>query len=182
MVATSSDPRVGAIRLAWWRERLEESDKGESAPAEPRLRDVARELLPRGTSGTELSRLEDSWLPLLEPFPWGEAQADGLKLRGRILFGVGARLIGVEAEEAAASGSFWSLVDGALHCSDEQSRRMLFSAARAVDLPRKLPRPLRPLTVVAAVVVPALTERGSGVARGIAAVRHRLTGRFPRLS
>ncbi len=93
-MTTSSDPRLGAIRMAWWRERLEQLDKGAEAPAEPRLQAVATELLPRGISGQELSRLEDAWLPLLEPFPWGGAQAEALKLRGRILFGLGAQLLG----------------------------------------------------------------------------------------
>ena len=94
MVSTTTDPRLGAIRLAWWRERLDELHNAEGAPSEPTLQAVARELVPRGVSGGELSRLEDGWLPLLEPFPWGEAQADGLKLRGRLLFGIGARLLG----------------------------------------------------------------------------------------
>ena len=42
VAATTSDPRLGAIRLAWWRERLEELDHG-IVPAEPRLQAVARE-------------------------------------------------------------------------------------------------------------------------------------------
>src|SRR4051794_34282993 len=92
VVATTSEPALGAIRLAWWRERLEELDEG-ATPAEPRLRAISGQLLGRGIRGKDLARLEDAWLPLLEPFPWGEAQAEGLKLRGLILFGIGTRLL-----------------------------------------------------------------------------------------
>jgi len=180
VVATSSDPRLGAIRLAWWRERLEDITGPEAAPAEPRLQAVVRELLPRGISGAELSQLEDAWLPLLEPFPWSEPQAHGLALRGQLLFGIGARLLGGEPQQAENAGAFWSLVDGAQHCSDAASRQAMLSEAQAIDLSAKVPRVLRPLTLVAAVAVPALTDPASGVARGMAALRHRATGRFAR--
>jgi phytoene synthase len=181
VVATTSEPALGAIRLAWWRERLEELDAGAPSPGEPRLNAIARQLLGRGISGSELSRLEEAWLPLLQPFPWGEAQVEALCLRGRLLFGVGARLLGGKPEQAEAAGAFWSLVDGALHCSDAESRQLLVAAAGTVSLPRKAPQTLRPLTVLAAVAVPAVTDPGSGLARGLAALHHRATGRFARL-
>ena len=128
-----------------------------------------------------MSQLEEAWLPLLQPFPWGEAQAEALRLRGHILFGIGARLLGGKPEQAEAAGAFWSLVDGALHCSDADSRQLLFAAAEAVSLPPKAPQILRPLTVLAAVAVPAVRDPGSGLARGMAALHHRATGRFARL-
>lgn len=182
MVATNSDARLGAIRLAWWRERLEAIAAGEAPPAEPKLQAVARELLPRGVSGPELSELEDAWLPLLEPFPWSEPQVAGLVLRGRLLFGIGARLLGGDPQQAEDAGALWSLVDGAQHCSDAVSRQALLSAAQALNLPQEVSRVLRPLTVLAAVAIPAITDPGSGVARGMAALRHRTTGRFAPLS
>ena len=74
VVRTTTEPALGAIRLAWWRERLEGLDAGVPPPGEPRLSAIARQLLSRGVSGKELSQLEDAWLPLLEPFPWGEPQ------------------------------------------------------------------------------------------------------------
>ena len=46
VVARSTEPALGAIKLAWWRERLEELDHGK-VPAEPRLQAAAAELLPR---------------------------------------------------------------------------------------------------------------------------------------
>ena len=181
VVATTSEPALSAIRLAWWRERLEELDAGLGAPAEPRLAAVAAELLPRGISGKALSQLEDAWLPLLSPFPWGAAAAEGMRLRGRLLFGAGARLLDADAAAAEPAGAVWSLIDAAQHCSDAESRAFLLAEARAIELPRKAPAALRALTVLTALAAVNIREPTSGVARGLAASRHRLTGRFPRL-
>jgi phytoene synthase len=181
VVATSSDPRLGAVRLAWWRERLEALDAGAAAPAEPRLIAVAAELLPLGITGNELSRLEDAWLPLLEPFPWGSPQAEGLILRGRLLFGIGARMLGEAASDAAEAGALWSLVDGEHHCSDPQSREVLRKRASVMlaAIRAPVPRSLRVLTVLGALAAADLVREGSGLKRLSAAVRHRLMGSLP---
>jgi phytoene synthase len=180
VVSTSSDPRLGAIRLAWWRERLDELDEGKLA-AEPRVQSVSTELLPRGVSGHELTLLEDAWLPLLEPFPWGDPQAEALMQRGRLLFGIGARLLGSAADEAEQAGALWSLVDGAQHCTDPQSQELLRQRAAALlaTMRRPLPRRLRVLTVLAALAAADLIREGSGLKRVSAAVRHRLMGSLP---
>jgi len=167
--------------MAWWRERLEELDAGKPPPGEPRLSAIGRQLLSRGISGSELSKLEDAWLPLLQPFPWDDPQADGLRLRGRILFGIGARLLGGDAQETETAGELWSLQDGAAHCSDEESRSFLVNeATHAVrKLPATVPTRLRPLTVLATLAAFDVSPAGI-FGRGGAAVKHRLTGRFPR--
>jgi len=178
-VSSTTEPALGAIRLAWWRERLEELDEG-VVPAEPRLRAIARQLLGHGITGVELSKLEDAWLPLLHPFPWGEEVAEGLKLRGRVLFGVGARLLRGDPALAETPGELWSLIDGARHCSDQGSRAELLKAAASMAVGR-VPGKLRPLTILAALAVASVRDPSSGVARGMAAVHHRLTGRILQL-
>jgi 15-cis-phytoene synthase len=182
VISTSSDVRLGAIRLAWWRERLEELDQGQPAPPEPRLQAVASELIPLGVEGSELSHLEDAWLPLLEPFPWGHAQAEGMRLRGRILFNVGARLLGDDSDAVGDAGALWSLIDASQHCSSPASRRMLAQeASRALASQRgRLPGRVRPLTILAALSAADLTRAGSSLGRLSAAVRHRLFGTLPR--
>jgi phytoene synthase len=175
--------------MAWWRERLQELDAGGDAPAEPRLRAVQSELIPRGVSGEEFSGLEDGWLPLLGPFPWHDEVADGLKLRGRILFGIGARLLGGDAEDGEAAGALWSLVDGARHCTDVHSRMFLMDQARAAirELPKaRPPRSLRRLTSLAAMAAHDVTRNRPlelpyfNAGRGIAAVLHYARGTLPR--
>ena len=150
-------------------------------PGEPRLSSIARQLLSRGVSGKELSQLEDAWLPLLEPFPWGEPQEEGLRLRGRILFGIGARMLGAEPQDAEAAGAFWSLVDGAGHCSDAQSREFLLSEARAAlaEVPFKFPREIRPLTVLTALAAHDVLRSGKLTRVGVA-LAHRQRGTMPR--
>ena len=175
---------LGAIRLAWWRERLEELDRESPAPAEPRLQAVATQLLPRGITGSDLSQLEDGWFPLLEPFPWGDRQAEGLALRGRLLFGVGARLLGREATEGEPVGAIWSLVDGARHCTNRESRDYLIERAKTAisNLPRRhIPGELRPLTMIAAFAAYDVLHNGrGGWRRVVSALRHSMFGIMPR--
>jgi len=167
--------------MAWWRERLEELDQKTRPTSEPRLRRVQAELVVRGASGVELSKLEDAWLPLLEPFPWGDDVAEGLKSRGRLLFGIGARLLGGEARDAAGAGAVWSLVDGAKHCSDAESRDYLVAVARESlrDIPQNPPRQVRTLTVLAALAAYDL-QPGGRLGRVGVALAHRLRGSIPR--
>jgi phytoene synthase len=168
------------MRMAWWRERLEDLDSGRIVPAEPRLRAVRRQLVDRGIAGSELSQLEDAWLPLLEPFPWAADAVEGLRLRGQLLFGIGARLLGGDAASAEAAGALWSLVDGASHCSDADSRQHLCGAARtALELvPGSLPSNIRPLTVLAALAAYDLRP-GGRLGRVGVALAHRLKGTIP---
>jgi phytoene synthase len=167
--------------MAWWRERLEELDAGREAPAEPRLNAVREELISRRVSGLELSKLEDAWLPMLEPFPWGERVVEGFSLRGRVLFGIGARLLGAPAEEANAAGVLWSLVDGATHCSNADGRQLLCAAARAAigQVPEHFPARVRPLTILAALAAYDLRP-GGRLGRVGTAVAHRLRGTIAR--
>lgn len=189
IIASTTEPALGAIRLAWWRERLEELDAGGPPPHEWRLEAVGAELLPRGITGGELSQLEDAWLPLLEAFPWKEPVADGLQLRGRILFSAGARLLGGDPEEAESAGALWSLVDGARHCSDVHSRMYLLDQARRAigQLPRQRPpKSLRRLTGLAAMAAHDVIRNRpldlpyEDVGRGMAAALHYLRGTLPR--
>lgn len=135
--------------MAWWRERLEDLDRGTEPPAEPHLQAVSATLIPAGISGTELSQLEDCWVALLSPFPWDDLVGDALAERGRILFGIGARLLGREALEGEPYGVVWSLVDGAQHCSDPESRAYLENRARSAvpKLPQRSPPDLLPITM-----------------------------------
>jgi len=189
VISTSSDPALGSIRLAWWREQLEALDAGGHPPAEPRLIAVGAELITCEVTGHELAKLEDSWAPLLEPFPWRNEVAEGLKHRGRILFGIGARILGGDSEDAETAGALWSLVDGARYCSDAHSRMFLLGQARlAIDeLPRNQPpKSLRRLTGLAAVAAhDAIRNRpldlsGFDPGRGIAAILHYRRGTLPR--
>jgi phytoene synthase len=118
---------------------------------------------------------------MLDPFPWTGMTAELVRVRGRILFGLGTRLLGGQADYSEAAGAIWSLVDVARHCNDPESREMLLAEARksvAKLGPRKPARGLRPLTALAAVAAHDAFG-GSGAGRGFVALIHTLTGRLP---
>lgn len=185
VVRTSSQPMLGAIRLAWWRERLEELGQG-AVPAEPRLKAAAAELVPRGIGGSELAVLEGPWARLFDEFPWRLQTAKAIWFRGRHLFGLGARLLGEGSEAVEAVGGGWALADAARHCSDAQSRVVLLEQAKVLTSAvkgAKVTKALRPLSMLGVLAIRD-AERGEpfepegSPARAAALLGHRLTGRL----
>ena len=165
------EPHLGAIKLAWWREQLEALDVS-PPPAEPRLQAVAAELLPRGIGGGELSALEDGWVELLQPQP-GPAR---VAARGKLLFDLGARLLGVSGAELGGAGEAWAFADIARRTGSPQWLREPSSAQR-------VHRSLRPLTALAALAMrdhrrgfPLEPEGTPG--RSWTLIRHRISGRL----
>jgi 15-cis-phytoene synthase len=103
LVATTTEPMLGEIRLAWWRERLGELDAGK-APAQPLLEALLAHAVP-AVSGADLALLEDRWLGLLG----SDAVPDSHVAGGGHLFALAARLLGGDAAEADALGRAWVL-------------------------------------------------------------------------
>ncbi len=190
VVRTTTEPMLGAIRLAWWRERLEELDSAIPAPPEPRLQAVERQLLPRGISGRDVAGLEGGWLRLFDPFPWVSETSEAIWFRGNLLFALGARVLGASDERIQAAGGLWALVDAARHVSDAPSRAMLVQQARTFGRGlggARFVATLRPLSMLAALAMrdarrgePFEVEGTPG--RAAAMLRHRLTGRLPSIS
>lgn len=177
---------LGQIRLAWWRERLEELDSGADVPAEPRLQAVQRELVARGLRGSDLARFERGWVALFDPFPWDIGTAEAIWFRGRQLFAAGAQLLARTDDAIEAAGGLWALVDGARHCSDADSRAMLMEQARTFARGlggARFPAAVRPLSMLAALAIRdchggATFEPEGTPARAAAMVFHRITGKF----
>ena len=186
VVRTTREPLLGPVRLAWWRERLEDLDKGISAPAEPRLVAVERHLLPRGVSGHDLASLEAGWLRLFDPFPWSAETSEAIWFRGNLLFGLGAKVLGRADERIQTAGGLWALVDAARHCTDAGSRRMLMDqACKFARTAGRIPFPseLRPLSMLAALAIRDCRRREpfepeGTPARALHMLRHRLSGRL----
>ena len=168
VVEQSTQPALGAIKLAWWRERLEELDQGK-APAEPRLQAAAAELLPRGLSGKDLAGLEDGWLATLEQ-PIDVHRAVG---RGAILFGLAAQLLGNSAADLTKAG--WLYARG-----DLKRRRLMSTSSEDPSIHSSIPVQLRRLTGLAALAKRDLSRREPEGTPGRAwtLLRHRLTGRI----
>ena len=169
VVAKATEPTLAAIKLAWWREQLEELDQ-DKVPAEPRLRAAADELLSRGISGAELAGLEEGYAALLQPVPDPEVVLQ----RGAHLFGLAGRLLGGGSlMELATTGRLY--VAGQLHRGGQAP-----VGAFVITEMRGIPARLRPLTGLAALARRDLQRREPEATpgRAFALLRHRLTGRI----
>lgn len=172
-VARASEPALAAIKLAWWRERLEELDKGK-VPAEPRLRAAAAKLVIRGISGESLAGLEDGWAALLEEQPHGGRVAT----RGGRLFGMAATLLPASDALIESAGRLYGW---------QSAARRGFTLPQPEEEMRPLAghrfgRRLRPLTALAALAARDarrgdVMEPEATPGRALALIRHRLSGR-----
>ena len=174
VVARATEPALAAIKLAWWSERLEELDAGK-VPAEPRLRGVAAELLPRGVRGTDLAGLTSGWAALLDEEPDVERIAEG----GARLFAIAASLLGAAHPLIEPAGRIYGYANAA--------RRGLMTMHWPMDdlyqlSTHRFPKQLRPLTALAALAArdakqPSL-EPEATPGRSWALIRHRVAGRI----
>nr|WP_294850845.1 squalene/phytoene synthase family protein [uncultured Sphingomonas sp.] len=172
IVATSTQPALGAIRLAWWREALERLDEA-PAPAEPRLQAVAAELLPRGVAGKALAAIEDGYAALLDE----QIDAERVASSGEALFQAAATVLGVDDVRVADAGRLYGLVRSA--------RRGLMAIPEDADASPlfgyRFPRGLRPLTALARLAVRDIRrapnlETEATPARAVSLISHRLFG------
>ncbi|WP_293971610.1 squalene/phytoene synthase family protein [Sphingomonas sp.] len=152
IVGTTTEPMIGLMRLAWWREALERLDR-EAAPAEPLLALLAEQALPHGITGRMLSDIEGGWAALID----GEEDVAARhgRERGASLFLAAARLLGASDDRLARAGEGWALADLAHRHSDEAIR--VAARARAIDAAGEIrgggwSRPSRPLAALAALV------------------------------
>jgi phytoene synthase len=181
VVARRREPMVARIRLAWWREALERLD-GAPSPPEPVLQALAAHLLPAGIGGAELAAMEEGWSILLAG---GALDADALKayarLRGGLLFGFSARLLGA-ADEVGPDGARWALVDFARHSANRAEAAAALEAAAGVAPLHAWSKPLRPLAMLSLLARrdlerPLPLERQGSPGRMLRLARYRLTGR-----
>lgn len=146
VVRTTTEPMLGQIRLAWWREQLQALGIG-VPPAQPVLAALAGELLPRGIAGGSLEPLEDAYLALLDGDVAAHADARAT------LFEAGVRLL-VPSPDAALIdrarlvGTGWALVDAGRKGGELAAPDL--DRAEAALRPVRVPSAARPLFALAA--------------------------------
>lgn len=171
VAATSTQPALGAVRMAWWRDALERLDRG-PPPPEPRLAACAAELLPRGVRGSALAQVAEGYAALFDEQPDRAA----IEEAGAVLFRCGAVLLGKQDRVLAEAGGLHAL--GRVH--------RLGLLAYLPDWRTRIPthrfaRRLRPLTALAALGARDL-RRGQAIEhqatprRALTLISHRLTG------
>ncbi|KQS04783.1 hypothetical protein ASG11_11405 [Sphingomonas sp. Leaf357] len=118
ILRTTREPVVGQMRLTWWHEALTRLDSA-PPPAEPVLRALAAEVLPRGVSGARLAGMIDAWEMLLDADTPDDATLAGYAARGVILFEALGTVLGVPPDDPVApAGRGWALADLARHVGD----------------------------------------------------------------
>jgi phytoene synthase len=173
VVTSSTQPALGAIRLAWWREALERLDIN-SPPPEPRLQAVVAELLPRGVTGAMLAELEDGWAAVLDDEP----DSERIAARGARLFAAGAQLLGANDPLLIPAGRMFA--------NEQLARKRLLEVHFPTEELHQLSghcfaRRLRPITALARLAArdarqsPAI-EPEATPGRAVALLSHKLFG------
>lgn len=171
VVATSTQPALGAIRLAWWREALERLDHF-PPPPEPRLKAATEHLVTLGVSGSVLAELEDSRAAQLDEV----VDPMRVALGGERLFAIGATILGARDELLAVAGRLYALGKAARRGDRQVMPTGLLAGLKG----HRFPRRLRPVTALARLAARDLrhteVEAEATPGRAAALLSHRLLG------
>ena len=177
--AKASEPLLGQLRLAWWRDEM-------GKPVPERVKgDPVLDALGQSWAGEEaaLVGLVDGWELLLGE-ALGESELEGFAAIRAEAFGALARQLGAvpSAEAAARAGSVWALADFASRTSDPAERDGAVALALGYGRnPAPRARVLRPLAVLHGLALHSLAGGGAPLVSRrrdvIAAVRLGMFGR-----
>jgi phytoene synthase len=110
---TVSQPLIGEIRLAWWRERIEDLANGRAIPAEPTLQALAAPIAEKRLPPSLIEALIEARGLDLEANPFADSGALARYLDGTAgaVMGLAARLLSPEAPLPAViqAGRAWGL-------------------------------------------------------------------------
>ena len=133
------------IRLAWWRDQLEEA-----TAREPVIAALQAMIGSHDVSAGVLAKVIDGWAVLLDDPPYDDAALlEYARRRGGGLFAVAAQLSGVVISDKAGIG--WALSDFARHCSDFDTATRALALARdhlRGKVAARLPKPMRALAIL----------------------------------
>jgi 15-cis-phytoene synthase len=168
------EPIAVQLRLAWWRDMLVRP-VAEWPPGEPVL-----DSLRAWREPSRLAQLAVGWEALLAETLTPAAIAEFADGRGRAFACLARELDADAAAEAEQAARIWALADLSANISDADERALVVERSRAL-VPPRLPRPLRPLAVLAGLGAAALAKGGaqllSGPGSALLALRIGLTGR-----
>ncbi len=144
-VRSASEPVLGQMRLAWWRDRFAQS------PEEwPKGNPLLAQLATWGAASAGLQSMVDGWEILLGERPLGATDiAAHAKCRAEGWRAL-AKHAGVEADCDGISGAAerWVLVDFSWDIAEESGRALSLETASAIGRSDRLPRALRTLSVL----------------------------------
>ena len=170
IVANSSEPMLGQMRIAWWRDMLKSS--AEDRPAGDVVLDAIGASWEEGAH--QLQPLADAWEVFLVAEDLTSSVLEGF-VHGRAMPLAQAMGCGHEgaAKQACDAGSLWALADTAAHVSDQSERELILEQARTkLDVNTSaapIPRALAVLTALSRRSVrhgghPLMVGRGAALA------------------
>lgn len=165
IVARTSEPMLGQMRLAWWRDAL-----GKPVGERPRGDAVLDGL---GVHWAEresaLVALVNAWEVLVTAERLASEEIESFAAGRGAFFAALADDGGVDelSSRLAAAGRRWAIADAASGVSDADERAALVAAGLAVTRPaRRLPRELGGLAVLEALALRALARGGRPLMEG----------------
>ncbi|MCR2833786.1 hypothetical protein [Parerythrobacter lacustris] len=164
-VAQASEPLVGQLRLAWWREQLCKP-VGDRASGDVILDSLSAHW---GAASCELTALVDGWERMLDEPPLPETAIDEF-VSGRATMFSGLAALAGHGEGAAVareSGRQWALADLLAHVSgSERDAIMAASPNIAHGRDTRLPRNLRHLAILGSLGRRAIVRGGGPLIAG----------------
>lgn len=154
IVASTTEPMIGLMRLTWWRDQIEALG-ATPAPAEPLLGQLFATAIARGAPPAIVAAMEDGWAALLDGPMDAEAIARHGRARGANLFVAAGAVLGAGEPRLEAAGQGWALADLAHRHSDAEVRSESARQARDALAPLagatwgRAARPLAALAVLA---------------------------------
>jgi len=164
IVARTSEPMLGQMRLAWWRDAL-----GKPVVERPRG-DMVLDGIGQHWAGREalLVQMVDGWEELVTAEQLGEAEATALGAgRGVFFTALSSDATPAATGRLAAAGFRWAMADAAARVSDEGERATLIAAGLAQeDRGGRLPPGLRGIAVLEALALRAMRRGGQPLMEG----------------
>lgn len=164
IVARTTEPMLGQMRLAWWREAL-------LKPLEDRPRgDVVLDAIGQYWAGREaaLAAMVDGWEVLITADRLGPVEAEAFGAgRGAFFAALCENATPAQAERAAAAGFRWAIADAVASVSVAEERAVMIATGLAQDnLRARWPSDLRGLAVLDALAMRALRRGGCALMEG----------------
>lgn len=175
IVRARLEPIAAQLRLAWWRDRLDEP------PASWPRGEPVLEALRAWRDPSGLAVLAGGWEALLAERLAPEAVKEFAEARGRAFASLAGELSAGHEDDAALAGVTWAAADLAAHLSDQGERKLALDYGLTQPRVRALPTPLRPLAVLAGIGRRSLVRGGvpllGGPGATLLALRIGLCGR-----
>jgi phytoene synthase len=161
IVDRTSEPMLGQMRLAWWRDALAKP------PHERPQGDVVLDGLGQHWAGQEaaLIAMVDGWEVLVTANMLGPAEAEAFaEGRGAIFAALGKA---ADSARLAVAGRRWASADAAASVSRPEERAALVAAGLATPTAEgRIPRPLRALAVLETLALRSLNRGGRPLMEG----------------